>query len=178
MADTESESARKPVVGRSKRYWRRALEVLIVLAVLFGVHVYQTRNLVAGEAPDFQARLIDGTPVRLSDLRGQPVMLQFWATWCPVCRLEQGSIDAIADDHKVISIALEDSTAGEIESWMNERDVSYPVVRDASGSLASLYGVHGVPTTVIVDADGHIRFAEVGYTTEIGMRLRLWWAGL
>jgi alkyl hydroperoxide reductase subunit AhpC len=56
--------------------------------------------------------------------------------------------------------------------------VSYPVVLDARGQLSGIYGVQGVPTSIIIDPAGNVRFVEVGYTTETGLRLRLWWVGL
>ena len=60
---------------------------------------------------------------------------------------------------------------------MAEEGVSYRVILDPSGRLAGRFGVKAVPTSMIIDANGEIRFVEVGYTTEIGLRLRLWWVG-
>lgn len=149
----------------------------MLVAVLLAIHLYQTRNTVKGEAPGFSARLLDGSPVSLQDFRGQPLLLQFWATWCPVCNLEQGSIDAIARDHAVLSVALDDASPAEIQEWMSDKGVRYAVIPDPSGQVAAAFGVQGVPTSIVIDAGGAIRFVEVGYTTEPGLRLRLWWAG-
>lgn len=164
--------------GGKKRLIRWALEACLLLGLFYLVHLYQTRNLVSGPAPEFSGRLLDGAVVTLSDFRGQPVLLQFWATWCPVCSLEQGSIDAIARDYTVLSIALDDASADEVQQWMQAEGVSYRVVRDPGGEIAGVFGVSGVPTSVILDAEGNIRFVEVGYTTELGLRLRLWWTGV
>ena len=161
-----------------RRRWRRLLlEVLVLAAVVSAVHVYQTRHVARGAAPAFETGLVDGGPVSLADYLGRPLLLQFWATWCPVCRLEQGSIDAIAGDHQVLAVALDDMSAADMQRWLDARGLTYPVALDADGGLARLYGINGVPASIIVDAEGMIRFVEVGYTSETGLRLRLWWAG-
>lgn len=133
--------------------------------------------MVSGKAPEIRGKLLDGTPVSLGEFRGQPALLQFWASWCPVCSLEQGSIHSIAQDYAVLSIALDDSSADEIRHWMASKGVSYRVILDPSGHISGRFGVQGVPTSMIIDASGEIRFVEVGYTTEIGLRIRLWWVG-
>jgi len=105
------------------------------------------------------------------------MLLQFWATWCPVCRLEQGSIDAVARDYPVLAVSLDEMNAADLQAWMVGQGVSYPVAIDDSGELARLYGITGVPASFVIDGNGEIRFTEVGYTSETGLRLRLWWAG-
>ena len=164
--------------SRKRRYIRWLLEGLIVIAILMVVHGFQTRNIVRGPAPEFQARLLDGTAVRLQDYRGQALLLQFWATWCPICQYEQDSIDALARQNAVLTVAMDEMAEAEMRTWLDEQGVSYPVVIDTGGRLSGLYGVGGVPTSIIIDRVGDIRFVEVGYTTEIGLRLRLWWASL
>jgi len=173
----EKDSASQAISSKKRRWIRWVLEGVLLIAVLFAVHFYQTQGAVSGEAPEIRGQLLDGTPVSLEEFRGQPVLLQFWASWCPVCSLEQDSIDSIARDHAVLSIALEDTSVDEIRRWMVKKAVSYRVMLDPSGHISRRFGVKGVPTSVIIDAGGEIRFVEVGYTTEIGLRLRLWWVG-
>jgi len=162
---------------KARRRWRWLLEAALVAGVLFALHSYQTRNVAGGTAPPFEARLLDGTRVSLDDYRGSPMLLQFWATWCPVCRLEQGSIDAVARDYPVLAVSLDEMNAADLQAWMVGQGVSYPVAIDDSGELARLYGITGVPASFVIDGNGEIRFTEVGYTSETGLRLRLWWAG-
>lgn len=166
------------VNSRRRRYIRWLLEGLVVIAILVIVHGFQTRGIVQGTAPDFQARLLDGTAISVRDYRGQALLLQFWATWCPICRYEQNSIDSLARENAVLTLALDDISEEAMGEWLDEQGVSYPVVLDTDGRLSGLYGVRGVPTSIIVDPVGDIRFVEVGYTTEIGLRLRLWWVSL
>lgn len=178
MTEFGKNNARNTATGRKRSYWRWIIEAVLLMGVLFALHAYQTRDLVRGTAPVFSAVLIDGRQVELSDFRGRPLLLQFWATWCPVCGLEVGSIDAIARDHAVLSVALEDTAPEGIRQWLGEHRAEFPVVRDPDGRIAALYGVQGVPASIIIDAQGNIRFVEVGYTTELGLRFRLWWVGI
>jgi peroxiredoxin len=167
-----------PPPVRSKRYRRWLVEGGLAVVVIAALHGFQTRHLVRGQAPDFQARLLDDTSVALSDFRGGPLLLQFWATWCPVCRAELDSIDALAGNHQVLSVALDDLTREQMQAWMTERGLSFPVVLEDAAQIASLYGVRGVPSSLVLDESGSVQFSEVGYTTGMGLRLRLWWAGL
>lgn len=173
----EKDSAAQATSGQRRRRIRWILEGVVLITVVFALHLYQTRGAVSGIAPEIRGQLLDGTPVSLGEFRGQPVLLQFWAIWCPVCSLEQGSIHSIARDHAVLSIALEDGSADETRRWMANKGVSYRVILDPSGQISGRFGVKGVPTSMIIDASGEIRFVEVGYTSEIGLRLRLWWVG-
>ena len=171
MSRPESEPKRA-----AKRRPLRWLVTGVLLAGLFvTLHGYQTRGVARGPAPEFQGRLLDGAPVSMQAFRGRPVLLHFWASWCPVCALQQASIDRIARDHAVLTVALDDAATQEIRKWMRDRGVAYPVLHDAQGRIAGRFGVRGVPTSVVIDARGEIRFVEVGYTTEAGLRLRLWW---
>ena len=162
---------------KTSPWWRRSLEIVSIVLLFFAIHAYQTRHAPTGFAPDIHGQLLDGTEISLEELRGQPVLVQFWATWCPVCELEQTSIDALADDYQVVSVAMDSALPEQIRRYMKDKQVDYPVIHDPDSRIAREYAVTGVPSSFVLDADGRIRFVEVGYTTGPGLRLRLWWAG-
>lgn len=159
---------------RWKRWAGHLAWVLLFAVVYFGARFYQQRTLVEGPAPELQAVLLDGTEFSLASLRGQPALVYFWATWCPVCRLEQGSIESVAGSYRVISIALQSGSRTDVQSYLNEHGLRVPVINDPDGAIAQAWGVRVTPTSFILDGDGQIRFRETGYTTEPGLRLRLW----
>ena len=154
-----------------------ALEVLVVLVVFFAIKTYMQHDLAQGIAPPLQGTLIDGQTVNLQSLRGKPVLVYFWATWCPVCKMQNGSVDSISEDHTVVTVAMNSGSDLEIEAFLEEKQLDFPVIADDSGVITERFGVSGVPTSFILDPDGNIAFTEVGYTTEWGLRLRLWMAG-
>ena len=162
---------------RKKTLMRTITQILVVVAVFVGIRAYLNQgNLKPGPAPSFSARQIDGEIFSLADKKGEPLLLHFWATWCRICALNDGVIDDLAKDMPVVTVAMESGEAGEIRKVMEERGLSFPVIADAAGTLANRYHVKGVPTNFILDADGNIRYVEVGYTTGLGLRIRMWLA--
>lgn len=166
-------------VDEGRARWRRWVGhlawLLLVAAVYFGVRFYQQHTLVEGPAPDLRAALIGGVRFDLAAQRGQPVLVYFWATWCPVCRLEQGSIESLARDHRVVTVALQSGDPATVVKYLQEHGLRVPVINDPDGAVARAWGVRATPTLFFIAPDGLIRFRELGYTTEVGMRLRLWW---
>lgn len=75
-----------------------ALELLLVMAVVFGVNLWRTRESASGVAPDITAITLEGKMVNLGDYRGETLLVHFWASWCPVCGFVDNSVDAIAKD--------------------------------------------------------------------------------
>ena len=158
------------------RWIKYSVEILIIVILFLSFKAYKQQDVVKGIAPDFQEVFLDGTKVKLSDYRGKSVLVHFWATWCPVCKLEQSSIEAISKDNDIITIAMNSGEAMEIQNFMEENNLSYPVIIDEDGVLAKQYGVRGVPASFIVNPEGSIAFTEIGYTTNWGLRARLWLA--
>ncbi len=123
-----------------------------------------TREGDAGQsAPDFTLNTVDGAAVSLRDYRGNVVMLNFWASWCPACRSEMSAINTYYEAHKdegfvVIGINLGEETQA-VNKFMTTTSLSFPIVMDHDGEVADLYGVLGLPTSFFVSRTGEI----VGY---------------
>ena len=164
--------------------WRsHALTVLLVLGMVLAVGLWRARDVPAGLAPAFQAPLVSAQAIDTVDLAawrarhpGRAVALHFWAEWCAICRLEEGSITALQPDWPVLTVAMQSGDAARTQTVLRQRALPWLAAVDADGRIARAYGLGAVPAFVVLDADGRIRFAEIGYTSEIGMRLRLWWA--
>lgn len=164
--------------------WRGHLGTLaLLLAVWLGASAWQTRAVPAGAAPGFSASAVAaqaGAQLTLAQWRaahaGRPVALNFWAEWCAICKLEQGNVSRVAADWPVLTVALRSGEAEQVRRELARRGLPWATVVDPQGTLAARYGVAAVPAFIVIDADGRVRGASVGYTTELGMRLRLWWA--
>lgn len=165
--------------SRAQRWRGYAVNALILSVLVFGIRTWQQRDMVSGAAPVLQGRTLEGGAFRLPAHPPRPVLVHFWATWCPICRSEQGSIAAITHDRSdSITIAMQSGGDVQVRSYLNAQGLALPVLNDPDGSLAIAWGVHAVPASFIIDTQGQIRHIEVGYTTEWGLRLRLWLAGL
>jgi thiol-disulfide isomerase/thioredoxin len=164
---------------RTSKWRSLALNLLLFAAIFGGIRMWQHRDLPSGPAPALRGVTLAGLPYALPAHPDKPVLVHFWATWCPVCRAEQDSIAAIAQDHPdMITVAMQSGAPEAVSRHMREQGISFSVVNDPDGTLASAWGVHAVPASFIIAPDGHISFVEVGYTTGIGLKLRLWLAGL
>lgn len=176
----ESEPVTAPAqTGMRAARWRGyALNVLLFVALVTGIRMWQHRDMPSGAAPALQGVTLAGQPYTLAAHPDKPVLVHFWATWCSICRAEQGTINAIALDFpNTITIAMQSGSADEVARHMQEQNIGFPVVNDPDGLLSSTWGVHAVPASFIIAPDGKIHFVEVGYTTSIGLKLRLWLAG-
>ena len=119
-------------------------------------------------APNFALQLDDGRYITLHDLQGQPVMINFWATWCGPCRLEMPDIvaaDAADDELVVLAINVQEDLAA-IEPFVTEFGMTMPVGRDVSGDLRTLYQAQGMPTSVFINPDGTVATKWAGLLTE------------
>ena len=121
--------------------------------------------IVDALAPDFELETVDGDLIRLSDLRGEVVALNFWATWCAPCRLEmpdlQARADAYGDRLSVLGVNF-DETAEEVDAFRREVGVRFPLLLDPGGEVQRLYRVLGYPTTFFIDSEGVIRIQHLG----------------
>ena len=162
--------------SQPRRWWRWVLELAVIITVVLLIRAWIARDLAQGPAPEFEAFLLDGTPVTLSEFADRPMLLHFWATWCPICRLEEGEIMRLSRSHPVLTVAMQSGSAAEVDAHLTERERELAVVNDPDGALARRYGVRAVPSTFIIDRDGQIVFRKQGYAPPLELRFRLWLA--
>lgn len=117
-------------------------------------------------APDFSLAGVDGQMVRLSDLRGQPVVLNFWATWCPPCQAEMPALQALADDYTDPGVTVlginQAETAPQVQAYVQGKGIDFPVVLDSDAAVSQAYRVRSLPTTFFIDRDGVIDEIVIG----------------
>ena len=161
--------------AKVKQYFLTGLFYLVAFVVIAqGINWWKSRDAMSGNLSEFNVELMDGTRFTISEFSGEPVLFHFWATWCPVCDLQKGSVESIAEDYPVVSIASWSEGEAEVKSYMQENELTFPVMMDESGQLAQSFGLKGVPASFILSPSGEIKFVESGYTTELGLRFRLW----
>jgi peroxiredoxin len=163
---------------RQHKWLRPLWDVTVVVLIFVAISAWQTRRLPTGApAPDFTLRTLTGEQVRLSELRGKPVVLAFWAPWCGVCKAESSTLSSlqstVGDSARVLSVAVAYENEEDVSRFAREQGVDYPVLLGGS-ELTRAYAVDQFPTTFFVSSEGLLERASVGYTTRLGLLWRLW----
>ena len=141
--------------------------ILVVAAMLFAAGQIQAASTAAGPAPDFTLKSNSGKNIKLSELRGQVVMINFWASWCGPCRQEMPLLDQLYQRYQPMGFTLlgvnveEDS--GAADKILKEIPVSFPVLYDNKSKVSESYQVQAMPSTFLIDRDGKLRYLHKGY---------------
>jgi thiol:disulfide interchange protein len=178
-----------PLWARLRTHWRHQwkhhlVSLALVVLVILGVQAWQTRDVPATVPMDTPLTVLqpDGQRIitTLAQWRaqhpGQPVALHIWAEWCPICRTEEHSISSLVRDSPVLTIAMQSGPPEAVARVLAQRQLPWTTAIDTRGEMARTLGFKAVPAFVVLDATGRLRTPSVGYTSEIGMRVRLWWA--
>ena len=153
-------------------HWKRMSGALLVLLVLVvgcsgpGEAVPQGINQ-GSRARDFELESLDGSKVSISDYEGSVVLVNLWATWCSPCRAEIPDLEAAYQAHKdegfvILGVNIEEPQEN-VAPFVQEFDMSYPVLLDKDGELMKIYRAQGLPMSFIVGADGVIQVRHMGY---------------
>jgi len=119
-------------------------------------------------APDFSLKGLDGHDLKLSDLKGKVVLLNFWATWCPPCREEVPSLVSLnklmsgKESFQMVTVSIDEGGKQSIEEFFKATGVTLPVLLDTDRNVSMLYGTTGVPETFVIDRKGVIVKKVVG----------------
>jgi thiol-disulfide isomerase/thioredoxin len=121
---------------------------------------------VGREAPDFRVQTLDGKFHRLSEFRGQPVWINFWASWCPPCRAENPDIEAVYQANQeaglvVLAIAIGEDD-GDVRGYAERTNLTYAIGLDRGTDIAAAYRIVGIPTHFFIDREGILREWRIG----------------
>ena len=120
-------------------------------------------------APDFQLEALDGSSIKLSDLRGHPVLINFWATWCGPCQLEMPLIEQYYQKYQpdLIVLAVDnDEPKPDVQAFATNHNLTFPVLLDPGAKVEDLYRVGAFPTSFFVDKSGTILYQYIGSLNE------------
>lgn len=145
---------------------------LLLLFVISNLLSYIRKpELLTDKVPNIKAKLLGGNSVKIED--GKPLIIHFWATWCPTCKLEAPNIEYLSKKYNVITIAVQSGDDEEVKSYLKERKLTFEVINDENAVFTRNFNIRAYPTTLIYDKKGKLQFSEVGYTTTAGFLTRL-----
>lgn len=147
---------------------------LIIISNL--VSYYKSLDLNKEGLPLSEVVLLDNLPYPLPN--NKPILIHFWATWCPICELEASNIESLSKKFEVVTIAVGSGDDETLKEYLTKHHLSFKVVNDFDGKIANQFNVKVYPTTFIYDTNQSLQFSEVGYTSSFGLYLRMIWANL
>ncbi|AOM12259.1 MULTISPECIES: redoxin domain-containing protein [Bacillus cereus group] len=136
---------------------------------------------IGKSAPDFELTKLDGTNVKLSDLKGKKVILNFWATWCGPCQQEMPDMEAFYKEHKenveILAINYTPSEKGggeeKVSNFVKEKGITFPILLDKNIDVTTAYKVITIPTSYFIDTKGVIQDKFIGPMTQKEMEKRV-----
>jgi thiol-disulfide isomerase/thioredoxin len=150
--------------------------------VTFGVMLFVVSNVISyfrapvlqsNDLPHIDVVLIDKKNFNDQESRGKPLVIHFWATWCPVCKTEASTIQSLSKRYQILTIAVQSGSDEELIAYMKKNGYDFRVINDSEGKWAKRFNIEVFPTTFIYDGNGKLNFTEVGYTTSLGFKSRL-----
>ena len=160
-----------------KRFWSLLLALIMILSLSAcageGKEVTETTESGSAEefepAPDFTVYDKDGNTIKLSDMTGTPVVLNFWASWCSPCKAEMPEFDEIAKEYAgKVAFMMVDLTDGvqetqeKAQAFIDSMGYTFPVYFDKDSDAAYKYGIQSIPTTIFIDANGNLIAGATG----------------
>jgi len=164
---------------RSNFWLSLVFDAALIVAIFMGVHSWQTRHLPIDQlAPHTVLSPLAGSGNQAAVNSGQVGIVYFFAPWCGYCRVSIGNLQKLVDDGHVswgTVVALDYGDALEVQAFIDKTGVTLPVLM-GNAQTASDWGIKGFPTYYVIDAQGNISSRSVGYSTQLGMWFRSWWA--
>lgn len=152
---------------------KKTLLYLLVIVVIFGGQFFVNQSQVTGRPPKLARFTISGELVAEQINKG-PALIYFWAAWCGICSSMQGTLERILQDYPGITIAMQSGSEAKVMQYLKQKKLTWNTITDNDGAIGTRYGIKGVPTIFFLGKDGKIKLSTVGYSSETGIRFRLW----
>ena len=162
--------------NKIKKYIKEILTFIVFISIFANViSLYKSQDLNKQALSQVNLTLIDDSKYKFPT--DKPILIHFWATWCPICKVEAPNIQLISNHYEVLTIAVKSGSDITIEEYMKDKELTYKTYNDDEGFLSSEFNIPAYPTTFIYNKKGELVFSEVGYTSTFGLWIRMLWAG-
>ena len=159
-------------MNKIKKYIKESIIFILMLTVsMTAISYYRALDLNKDKLEIQNFTLLDNFEYIIP--KDKPVLVHFWATWCPTCKFEAANIEKISKDYEVITIAVQSGSKKEIEKYLNENKLTFKVVNDENSLYSQKFNIKAFPTTLIYDKEKNLKFSEVGYTSTVGLYSRM-----
>ena len=155
------------MIDKLKYYIKEILSFIVVLTILANAISYH-------KSIDLNKNKLD---IKDISLNGKPILIHFWSTWCPTCKIEASNIQTISEKYNVLTIAV-NSSDDNIKEYLKNNNLNFKVINDKNTFYANKFNITVYPTTLIYDKNKDLIFSDVGYTSTFGLWLRMWWSTL
>ncbi|WP_434636605.1 redoxin domain-containing protein [Sulfurimonas sp. NW7] len=163
------------MLKKMKHYLKEIIFFVITMTLFANaLSLYRSQDLSQSPLTVDSFKLINNQEYQV--VKNKPVLVHFWANWCPTCKLEASNIEFLSHYFEVITIAVKSGSDEKLQKYLDENNYTFKVVNDKNGKLSSIFHISGFPTTFIYDKHKKLVFSEVGYTSTPGLYLRMLWA--
>lgn len=174
---TTKKNQSKKATNVATKLWLKAKEIIklvLILSLFFiAIDAWRSKDMPSDVIPTLAANTLDQQWVDIQKMSDEkPVLLYFWATWCSVCKLVSPSVNWLADNHQVVSVAVTSGENQRVAQFMKYKEYNFPVINDPTGKIGREWGVTATPSIIIIK-NGQISSITTGATTPIGLWLRL-----
>jgi len=165
------------------RIWRIVETLVWVVLLAFAANRFWPQVAAAlniggssADAPAFAVTTLAGDPISLESLRGQVVLVNFWATWCPPCRIEMPGFERVYREKRdqgfeIVALSTEGPGTAGVERFLEERGITFPVAMASREVVGDFGGVRGLPTSYLIDREGRVRHTVMGLFAEPALRM-------
>lgn len=159
------------------KYIKEIIFIVVMVTILANIiSYYKSTNLNKSSLDSKSVTLIDGTVYTLP--QNKPILIHFWTTWCPICKVEAQNIQRVSKEYDVVTIVVGSNNKQTIQEYLEKNNLDFKVVNDADNQLANKFNITVYPTTLVYDRKKNLLFSDVGYTSTLGLFLRMFWANL
>ena len=150
------------------------ITLVLGVVIMTGYNLYLQKDMPSGVAPSLNAVQLNGEEVDLQSLSEEgPVLVYFWASWCQVCSWVSPAVSDLSENYQVITVALASGNDDRVRRYSAAKELNFPVINDNDGELSRTWKVNVTPSIFIIK-EGEIKSVTTGFTTKVGMLLRLW----
>lgn len=152
------------------------LFLMLSMAIGFAVDFWRSQSMASGEVPNLFVTSIQGEKIDLALMSHEkPVLVYFWASWCPICSSVSPSVDYLSAHYEVVTVALTSGEPELIKRYLQAKEYNFRVINDPKGAISHRWGVSITPTIFIINK-GQISSVTTGFTNPLGIWLRLLFA--